>query len=218
MFCDLFIFLFFTSTGFRWSAGSLPHTDLCVFIYVWGQIVGVKPQDDRVTVLRSIDISTSMYFLCSFYLYQLFSSFPLHSLSIFICSRFSHFLFWESVLSCFCHFFFSVSYFSLFISWLSVFLFSLNLQAPCVCRPSLSFPFLCTVDHSSDWPLAFYSSDSFSGNQVLYFLCSIVLSAGLWYACRYDSKVAGSHINEVKIGNWGKIKTISDWPFLKLCW
>lgn len=61
-----------------------------------------------------------------------------------------------------------------------------NIQASCVCCPSLSSPFLCTIDYSSVWPLAFSNSDSFSGNQVLYLHCNIVLSAGIWYAYRYD--------------------------------
>lgn len=93
----------------------------------------------------------------------------------------------------------TLSLLSLFISWFSISLFaliiSLNLQAPCICSSSLSSPLLCTVDHSPVRPLAFYNSNSFPGNQVLYSLCNMVLSAGILYACRYECKLASSHMN-----------------------
>lgn len=175
--------------------------DLCVFMYVYvfvqflwrsrGWWVGTKPRDDRFTVLRTIANSP----LC-------ISLFLLHPHSVLLLHP-------------------STSLIFLFSSPDFLFLSALHNTPQSsilnVCRHSLYSPLLFIVDHSSVWPLAFYKSNCFSGNQVLCFLYNIVLSGGKWFACRYDWKPAGSHRNEIKIGYWSKTKTINVWLFFKNC-
>lgn len=119
-----------------------------------GRWVGPKPQDDRFTVLCTIDNSP----LCI----SLFPVHPnsalLHSFSIFIpCS-----------LSAFCpgkkksvassspsnvFLFFS---FHPLTSCYSLCPHNILQSAPCLCCPSVSSPLLCAADLSSVWPLSFW--------------------------------------------------------------
>lgn len=149
---------------------------VCMFVCTFsgglgGRWVGAESQDDRFTVLRAVEISPLCISLLPLQLTMSPSlapspstTFPYVSpFSTLICTLplFSVFLLsCKSVVSCFCHFFFTlhcVLFFS-FHSWLFVSPFALLISpnlAPCVCSPSLSSPLLCTVDHSSAWPLVF---------------------------------------------------------------
>lgn len=77
------IFSFFASSGFRWSARSLLHTrPVCIYIRMFvctfsgglreGGGVGAKPQDDRFTVLCTIDNSSMHVFVPASLAFQLF--------------------------------------------------------------------------------------------------------------------------------------------------
>lgn len=68
------------------------------------------------------------------------------------------------------------SYFTLFISWLSV--MPSWYSQPSVFSLLHVFGFLV-------WPLVVYNSDCFFVIQVLYFPCTILFLASLWFACRY---------------------------------
>lgn len=169
-----------------------------------GRWVGKKPQDDRFTFLRTIDF----FYVLLCFLFPLTSS-PLQLLSSPLSFHIYPTLFWKSVVSCHsftlqCLLFFSVH--------LLTFCFSLCPHNILKSLSPLCLPFfsalLCTVDRSLVWPLAFYNSDCFSVNQVLYFLCSIQHYFQLAYGMPVDTT------EKQPVTIWIKIKLEIDakWP------
>lgn len=114
--------------------------------------MGTKPQDDRFTLLRTTDNSPLCISLFPLHPHRfpLFSSFPLPSLSIFIRLLLpyspllsANLLSCKSVVSCFCHFFFTLRCLLFFSFHLLTFCFSLcphnipKSSSP-LCLPSFS--------------------------------------------------------------------------------